>query len=192
MCVCAWCPPLSRYCGSLNRDRPLPVRVHRVQSRPAGLSDYPECRLQRCSYTVVPPKPPDSRDACRWWWSTLGHSVPVWTQSSLLFLTVAWQFAPVCQQPRAIKPMLSAVLSAGHRQWGRLIVMQQRHCVPPGVRGVSATHRKRGRTGSLCLAPGWPAQALMPTGTRANDSHFPPGLRRSRRPLRIRLRICSE
>lgn len=38
--------------------------------------------------------------------------------SSLLFLTTAWQFAPVCQQPCAIKPMLSAVLSAGHRQWG--------------------------------------------------------------------------
>lgn len=38
--------------------------------------------------------------------------------SSLLSQTAAWQFASVCQQPCAIKPMLSAVLSAGHRQWG--------------------------------------------------------------------------
>lgn len=62
-----------------------------------------------------------------------------------------------------------------------------------------AGHRKRGHTGSLCLAPGlagWragrPVQALMRAATRANEPHFPPGLRASRRPLRVRLRICSE
>lgn len=117
--------------------------------------------------------------------------------SGLLFLTAAWQFAPVCQQPGAIKPMLSAVLSAGHRQWGSANSEAAETPCPAGglvvvLQGPSAAHRKRDRTGSLCLAPGWPVQALMRAGTPANDSHFPPGLRRSRRPLRIRLRICSE
>lgn len=33
-----------------------------------------------------------------------------------LLPVAAWQFVPVCHQPRAIKPVLSAVLSAGHRR----------------------------------------------------------------------------
>lgn len=52
---------ISRYWSSLNRDFQLPVRMHRVQFRPVGLSDYPKRRLRRYSEAVVPPKPPDRR-----------------------------------------------------------------------------------------------------------------------------------
>lgn len=113
-------------------------------------------------------------------------------QSLPLLPVAAWQFVPVCHQPRAIKPALSAVLSAGHRRrvslkWGSRDTLSR--LAPPHT-GSRAT-----------LGPSvWPLSLPRPANAGANArrhsaerlSNFPSGLRRSHWPLRIRLRICSE
>lgn len=203
VCLCAWCPPLSRYCGSLNRDFPLPVRVHRVQSRPAGQSDYPQCRLRRCSYTVVPPKPPRQsgrvplRQPSGWGGgSPSWHSVPVSQCGPQLQPSVPNSGLAVCSCLSAApcyKANVICSVKCRPQTVGSANSQAAETLCPAGGWGGSPPHTGSG------AAPGpsvWPLagqrRRLMPAATRANDSHFPPGLRRSRRPLRIRPRICSE
>ena len=113
-------------------------------------------------------------------------------QSWPLLPVLSWQFVPIFHQPRAIKPALSAVLSAGHRRrvslkWGSRDTLSR--LVPPHTGNGAAL-------GPLCLAP--ESASTGNAGANAGrhsaklHSNFPSGRRWSHWHLRIRLRICSE
>lgn len=168
----------------------LPVTVQRAESTPAGPSDSPHRLLQWVLWSHGATQPPPHN-------CLIGHVRLVPNpepqhQSLTLLPAEAWQFVPVCHQPRAIKPVLSAVLSAGHRRgvsskWGSRDTLSR--LAPP-------------RTGSgAALGPSvWPWSLPWPANAGVNASrhsakwlsNFPSGLRQSHWPLRIRLRICSE
>lgn len=138
----------------------LPVELQRAESTPAGLSDSPHRLLQWVLWSHGATQPPDClsdyligrvrllqrEGGCHHY--KVSHPEP--QHQSLTVLPVAtWQFVPVCHQPRAIKPVLSAVLSAGHRRrvslkWGSRDTLSR--LAPPHT-------GSRAALGSLCLAP---------------------------------------